>query len=73
MRYLYEYWESNDWCKFIDVNIYKITEDHPVAVNHLKNRLEVVGFGHLSLGGSIENFSICIFPYFPAVIKNWWT
>ena len=52
------------------LNIYKITEDHPVAVNHKKNRLEVVRFGQLSLGGSIENLSICIFPYFPAVIKN---
>ena len=46
----------------IDISIYKITEDHSVAVSQTKNRLELVGFGHLSLGGNFENFSFCIFP-----------
>ena len=50
--------------------IYKITEDHSVAVNQMKNRLQVVGFGQLYLAGSFENFSFCIFPHFPAVINN---
>ena len=40
----------------VDISIYKITEDHSVAVSQTKNRLEVVGFGHLSLGGNFENF-----------------
>ena len=54
----------------VDISIYKITEDHLVAVSQTKNRLEVVGFGHLSLGGNFENFSFCIFSHFPAMIKN---
>ena len=37
MRYLYEYGDSNAWCKFIDINVYKITEDHSVAANQTKN------------------------------------
>ena len=36
-RYLYEYWDSNGWCKFIDTSIYKITEDHSVAASQTKN------------------------------------
>ena len=48
----------------------KATEGHSVAVSQTKNGLEVVGFDHLSLGGSFENFLFCIFPHFPVVIKN---
>ena len=40
-------------------SIYVTTEDHSVAVSRTKNRLEVVGFGHLSLGG------ICSSWHFP--------
>ena len=35
--YTYEYWDSNDWGKFIGINIYKITEDHLVAASQTKN------------------------------------
>ena len=28
MRYLYKYWDSVSWCKFMDMSIYKIAEDH---------------------------------------------
>ena len=66
LRYLYEYWDPNGSCKFIDISIYKITENHSIAVSQAKNRLKVVGFGHLSL----ENFSFYISPHFPAMIKN---
>ena len=37
MRYLYE--DSNGWYKFIDVSVYKVTDDHSVAVNLGKNEL----------------------------------
>ena len=36
----------------------------------LWNRLKEVVFGHLSFRGRFEVFSFCIFPNFPAVIKN---
>ena len=36
----------------------------------LWNRLEVVGFGHLSFGGSFKIFAFYIFLIFSAVIKN---
>ena len=62
MRYLYEYWDSNDWCKFINISIYKISEDLSAAASQTKNRIEVVRFGNLSLRGSFEDFSFCIFP-----------
>ena len=26
MWYLYEYWDSNGWYKFMDIGIYKITD-----------------------------------------------
>ena len=61
MRYLYEYLDSNSWSKFIYISTYKITEGHSVIVRQTKNRLEVVGFDHLSLGERFENFSLCIF------------
>ena len=28
MRYLYKYWDSVGWCKFMDMSIYKIAEYH---------------------------------------------
>ena len=31
--YLYECWDSNGWCNFIDISIYKITEAHPAKPN----------------------------------------
>ena len=37
MWYLYKYWDSIGWCKFMDVSIYKITEEHSVAVTQTKN------------------------------------
>ena len=37
MRYLYEYWDSNSLCKFIDTSIWKITEVHSVAASQPKN------------------------------------
>ena len=37
MRYLYEYQDSNGQCKFIDISISKITEDHSVAASQTKN------------------------------------
>ena len=40
--YLYECWDSNGWCKFIDVSIYKTTEGDSVAVSQTKN-------GHIQL------------------------
>ena len=56
MRYLYEYLDSNVWCKFIDLSIYKIAEDHSVAVSQTKSKLDIVVFGQLSLlGGSLKN------------------
>ena len=32
MQSLYEYWDSNGWCKFVDLSIYKITQNHAAAV-----------------------------------------
>ena len=56
MRYLYEYLDSNGWCKFIDSSIYKTAEDHSVTISQTKNKLEIVVLGHLSLlGGSLKN------------------
>ena len=37
MQYLYEYWDPNDRCRFIDISIYNITEDHSVAASQTKN------------------------------------
>ena len=37
MWYLYEYWDSNGWWKFIDISIYKILEDRSVAASQTKN------------------------------------
>ena len=37
MRYLYEYWESNGSCKFIDINTYEIAEDCSAAVSETNN------------------------------------
>ena len=34
---LYKCWDSNSWYKFIDIRIYKSTEDHAVAVIQTKN------------------------------------
>ena len=55
---------------FIDISIYKIIEDHLVTVSQTKNRLKVVGFGDLSLGGSFEHLFFCIFPHLAALIKT---
>ena len=40
MWYLYEYWDSNGWCKLMGINIYKIREDDSIAVNQTKNEHE---------------------------------
>ena len=40
IRYLYEYWNPNDRCKFMDISIYKISEDHSVAVIRSNHRLQ---------------------------------
>ena len=45
-------------------SIYVTTEDHSVSVSRTKNRLEVVGFGHLSLGG------ICSSWHFPSFSRR---
>ena len=37
MWYLYEYWDSNGWWKFIGKSIYKIIEDHSVTSSQTKN------------------------------------
>ena len=56
MRYLYEYLDSNGWCKFINSSIDKTAEDHSVTISQTKNKLEIVVLGHLSLlGGSLKN------------------